>query len=190
MSTHDRKALFLDRDGVININHGYVYQIQNVDFVDGIFDLIKRFVRERYVPVILTNQSGIARGLYTERDFEAVMAYFQQAFQQHGIDSIPVFHCPHHPDFPDSNGVSECDCRKPKAGLFEQAVRAHHFNVENSVMIGDKVIDMIAAERAGVGRRVLFDVNGDQRQKLTTDEALQQPDRVEVFEHLSAVNPR
>lgn len=189
MSHSRKKALFLDRDGVININYGYVYQAQNVTFVDGIFDLICRFIEQDYLPIIVTNQSGIARGLYDELAFEAVMKHFQQAFTQHGIGAVPVFYCPHHPDFPDHSGVTECRCRKPQPGMFEQAVAAHGIAVDDSVMIGDKVIDMIAAERAGVTRRILFDANGEQREKLSSDSELKSPQHVEVFDRMEDINP-
>ena len=92
-----RKALFLDRDGIINKDSGYVFREQDIVFVEGIFDVIHAFVRRGYVPVIVTNQSGIGRGRYTEADFKTLSEWMQTQFDAAGLPAIPVYYCPHHP---------------------------------------------------------------------------------------------
>ena len=113
-----RKALFLDRDGVINIDHGYVSQIEDFEFVDGILDFIKEAQARGYLPIIVTNQSGIGRGYYTSEDFERLTTWMLDKMCQVGIiiDREHVFHCPHDPN-------EGCDCRKPMPGMLIEAAK-------------------------------------------------------------------
>lgn len=143
------KALFLDRDGVINLDHGYVGKVENFEFVEGILDCIQRFQEKGYQPIVVTNQSGIGRGYYSLEDFEKVTAYMLQKMREHGItiDRSHVFFCPHTPD-------AGCDCRKPNPGMFLQAKERFSIDMPHSVMIGDKSSDIEAAEKAGVGRTI------------------------------------
>jgi len=147
-----KKALFLDRDGVINIDHGYVYEIEKFHFVDGIVDLVSRAVNEGYIPIVITNQSGIGRGYYSEDDFERVTSFMLERFAERGVhmDRDAIFHCPHAPE-------DECDCRKPRPGMILEASSRFDIDLPSSIMIGDKTSDMEAAERAGVGRKILVE---------------------------------
>ena len=146
-----RKALFLDRDGVINIDHGYVGRVEDFDFVDGILELIREAEAEGYLPIVVTNQSGIGRGYYSEADFEKVTAYMLKKMQEAGIGigREQVFFCPHSPE-------EQCACRKPQPGMFLEAARRFDLDMPASWMIGDKATDIEAAEAAGVGHRVLI----------------------------------
>ncbi|MBZ2190294.1 D-glycero-beta-D-manno-heptose 1,7-bisphosphate 7-phosphatase [Alcanivorax sp. JB21] len=141
-------AVFLDRDGVINVDHGYVHTPDTFDFIDGVFDACAYFQRQGYLLVVVTNQSGIGRGLFSEAQFQQLTAWMLARFEQEGIHIDGVYHCPHHPD-------DGCDCRKPAPGLLRQAIREHDIDVARSLMLGDKAADMAAAAAAGVGRRIL-----------------------------------
>ena len=101
-----RKALFLDRDGVININHGYVSKKEDFDFIDGIFELCRKARKKGYAIIIVTNQSGIARGYYSEDEFKRLTRWVEHQFWKQGIQILHTFHCPHHPDYSFS-----CCCR-------------------------------------------------------------------------------
>jgi D-glycero-D-manno-heptose 1,7-bisphosphate phosphatase len=149
-----RRALFLDRDGVINIDHGYVGRVEDFEFVEGILAFIKKAQERGYLPIIVTNQSGIGRGYYSSEDFEAVTRYMLQKMREQGIEieREQVFHCPHAPE-------EACVCRKPMPGMFEAAKKRFDIDMENSIMIGDKPSDIEAAKRAGVGHTVLIEKN-------------------------------
>jgi len=149
MKDKAQKVLFLDRDGVINQDDGYVYRKEAFIFCDGIFSLLKKAQSEGYLLIVVTNQSGIARGYYTPEDFERVMAYMREVFKKEGIEISSVYHCPHGPD-------DGCTCRKPKAGLFEQATRDFDVDMQHSWMIGDSERDIVAAKAAGISQTILL----------------------------------
>ncbi|WP_303457413.1 HAD family hydrolase [Alteromonas sp. 1_MG-2023] len=140
------KALFLDRDGIINVDHGYVGQYENFEYVDGIFSLMKRFESAGYKIIIVTNQSGIARGLYSENDFHALMSRVQQDFQREGISFVPVYFCPHHPEHGIGEYKKQCTCRKPSSGMLKQAAQEHAIMLPSSIMIGDSWRDIEAGQ--------------------------------------------
>ncbi len=144
-----RKAVFFDRDGVINIDHGYVSTKHNFIFVDGIFPLMRTLMNKGYVLIVVTNQSGIGRSYYTEQDFQGLTDWMLQQFAAEKIDIAAVYHCPHTSD-------RGCDCRKPAPGMLLQAIREQKLNPAFSWMIGNKESDMLAAEAAGIPHRVLI----------------------------------
>lgn len=139
------KALFLDRDGVINAEKNYVYKISDFEFVDGIFDLCQKYQAAGYLIIVITNQAGIARGYYTETDFSILTDWMISEFKDRGIVISKVYYCPHHPDF-----TGNCDCRKPNPGMILQAQKDFNLNLQKSVLIGDKDSDLEAGRRAGV----------------------------------------
>lgn len=149
-----KKALFLDRDGVINIDHGYVGKIENFEFVDGILDFIKSAQKNGYLPIIVTNQSGIGRGYYSLEDFEKLTEWMLDKMRQVGIkiDRSQVFHCPHSPEV-------GCNCRKPMPGMFLEAKNQFNIDMKNSWIIGDKPSDIEAAKSAGVENSYLTEKN-------------------------------
>ncbi|WP_201354029.1 D-glycero-beta-D-manno-heptose 1,7-bisphosphate 7-phosphatase [Hydrogenimonas urashimensis] len=149
-----RKALFLDRDGVINVDHGYVSRIEDFEFVDGILAFVKKAQKKGYLPVIVTNQSGIGRGYYSEEDFEKLTTWMIEKMREAGIDITreQVFSCPHDP-------AAGCDCRKPMPGMFLAAQKRFGIDMAQSWMIGDKPSDVEAAKRAGVGHTLLVEKN-------------------------------
>jgi D-glycero-D-manno-heptose 1,7-bisphosphate phosphatase len=150
------KALFLDRDGVINVNHGYVFQASDFDFIDGIFDLVKRANEQGYKVIVITNQSGIARGFYTESDFAELSEWMVIKFAQHGAIINDVLFCPHHPQAKVKQYKKVCECRKPNAGMLNTAAAQHNISLTNSIMVGDKLSDVEAAIKAGLQEVVWF----------------------------------
>lgn len=150
------KALFLDRDGVINIDHGYVNQINDFEFVDGIFDVCRHATEKGYKLIVITNQAGIARGYYTIDDFNTLTNWMKLEFSKQGIDITDVFFCPHHPDCGVNEYAGKCQCRKPEPGMILVAQAKHDIDLENSIFIGDKISDMQAADNAGINNKILL----------------------------------
>lgn len=150
-----RKAVFLDRDGVINIDHGYLYQPELFDFIDGVFDACRHFQNLGYTLVVVTNQSGIARGYYNEEQFAVLTSWMRQQFALEGIKITGVYYCPHHVEKGQPPYNIDCDCRKPKPGMLNQAIRDYNLDPAQSIMLGDKKSDMQAAAAAGIKRKVL-----------------------------------
>ena len=151
MSSKKNKALFLDRDGTINIEKGYVFRIKDFEFRPGIFDLIRKYQQQNYLIIIVTNQSGIARGFYTEKEFRTLSEWMTKTFQSEKINITKIYHCPHHPDF-----TGKCTCRKPAPGMILQAIREFNINPGASVLIGDKKSDISAGKNAGISRNLLI----------------------------------
>lgn len=164
-----KKAAFLDRDGVINHDHAYVYRPEEFDFIDGVFDAARSLVQAGYELVIVTNQSGIGRGYYSEYDFDLCCQWMKEQFAKEGAPITAVYFCPHHPEKALDAYRCQCNCRKPEPGMILQAQKEHHYDLAHSLMVGDKPSDMKAAEQAGIGTRILVGKNG-----LTTP-ALQAP---------------
>jgi len=155
MNRYPRKALFLDRDGVININHGYVHTPDQCDFVSGIFDLCRSAHRKGYLIVIVTNQSGIARNYYSRKAFYQFSRWIEHQFWLQSIKITHTYHCPHHPQETSAYGRT-CTCRKPKPGMIMKARRQFGIALRQSILVGDSLSDMQCAQRAGVGKAVLF----------------------------------
>ena len=149
--TSRRAALFLDRDGVINVERNYVHRIDDFEFVPGIFELCSSAVALGYLPVVVTNQAGIGRGYYTEADFQALTAWMCAQFRSRGVDIAGVYHCPYHP----SAGVGayrrESFDRKPNPGMLLRAAMDLRLDLARSAFVGDKASDMAAGRAAGVG---------------------------------------
>ena len=143
-----QKIIFLDRDGVINKEVGYLHKVEDFEFIDGVFDACLDFQSSNYKIIIVTNQSGIERGYYSEKDFHTVTDWMLDQFKNHGVSILDVFYCPHGPE-------SNCDCRKPKPGMFNKANDKYSIDMKNSWMIGDKEADIQAANSAGISNTVL-----------------------------------
>lgn len=139
-----RPALFLDRDGVINIDHGYVIRPEDFKVIDGVFNALRLAAKHGYDLIIVTNQSGIGRGYFTQADYDVLKSHIVQLFGAENITFTGIYHCPHHPD-------AGCACRKPKPGMILQAAHDHKIDLEKSIMIGDKISDTEAGKAAHVG---------------------------------------
>jgi D-glycero-D-manno-heptose 1,7-bisphosphate phosphatase len=151
------KVLFLDRDGVINIDLGYVHKIEKFDFIKGIFELCQLAQKQEFKIIIVTNQSGIARGYYSEEDFNILTTWMKNEFSKNSIDILDVLYCPHHIDKGIGKYKLDCLCRKPLNVMFLHAKAKYDINLEESVMIGDKTSDLIASSSAGVLNNILIE---------------------------------
>jgi D-glycero-D-manno-heptose 1,7-bisphosphate phosphatase len=151
------RALFLDRDGVININHGYVHRAQHFEFIDGIFDLARAAHVQKYKLIVITNQAGIARGYYSEQQFHELTGWMCEQFVNQGASISKVYFSPYHAS--DGVGLYRKDdiSRKPKPGMILQAQQEFDLDLGGSILIGDKASDIEAGIAAGVGCNILFD---------------------------------
>lgn len=156
-----RAALFLDRDGVINVDHGYVCRPEDFDFIEGVFDLVATAHRLGYLVVVVTNQAGIGRGYYSEADFHVLTAWMRQRFVEHAGYIDAVYFCPFHPEHGVGEYRRESNCRKPAPGMLLQAGRELDIDFGKSILVGDKPSDMAAGRAAGVGTLLHF--GGDQK---------------------------
>ncbi len=189
------KALFLDRDGVININYGYVHQTSNFEFIDGIFDLVQRANEQGYKVIVVTNQSGIGRGMYTEADFTLLSTWMVSIFAKNSAVIDDVLFCPHHPRAKLQEYKELCECRKPKPGMLITAATRHDVSLAQSIMVGDKRSDMEAAIEAGIGSAVWFDTecldtNKKRALALTAASLSTNKTSIAVTHSLSTVIPR
>jgi len=142
------KTIFLDRDGVINKEINYLHKIDDFKFIDGVFETCQYLISLDYQIIVITNQSGISRGYYTEKDFQIITEWMIAEFQKNDIIILDIFHCPHLPN-------SNCNCRKPKPGMLLDAKYKHNIDMQNSWLIGDKEIDIIAANSSGITNTIL-----------------------------------
>jgi D-glycero-D-manno-heptose 1,7-bisphosphate phosphatase len=147
--------VFLDRDGVINTEVDYLHRVADFAFVPGTVAALAALQAAGWALVVVTNQSGIARGRYGEADYQRLTAHLRAELASHGVALDAVLHCPHLPDAPVSAYRAVCDCRKPAPGLLLRAARELALDLPASVMVGDKGSDMAAGRAAGVGRCVL-----------------------------------
>jgi D-glycero-D-manno-heptose 1,7-bisphosphate phosphatase len=150
-----QKCLFLDRDGVINEDRGYVYKIEEFVFREGIFDLCREYISKGFIIIIVTNQSGICHEYYTEEDFHKLTNWMKERFLEESIVITDVFFCPYHPD-----GVGkykkESIYRKPNPGMILDEASKYNIDLKNSVLIGDKETDIEAGKTAGVEENILI----------------------------------
>ena len=137
------KAVFLDRDGVINVEKNYLYKITDFEFINGVFDSLKYLQSLGYKLFIITNQSGIGRGYYSLDDFNVLTDWMLKKFQEQSIIISQVELCPHSPN-------QKCNCRKPKIGMIENILKNHQINLNESWLIGDKFSDIECAKNANI----------------------------------------
>ena len=150
-----RRAVFVDRDGVLNVDTGYVARWEQFRWVAGSVAALRHFQAADLLIVIVSNQSGIARGYYTEADYRQLTAAMLDDLAAAGVTSIDVLHCPHLPDAAQARYRVDCDCRKPRPGMLLEAARRHGIDLGGSILVGDKPSDIAAGRAAGVGRRYL-----------------------------------
>ncbi|WP_347302372.1 HAD family hydrolase [Croceibacterium sp. TMG7-5b_MA50] len=140
-----RRSLFLDRDGVLNADTGYVHRASDFVVLPGVYDALRRALALDYDLVVVTNQSGIGRALFTAAEYAALEAHMVQLFAREGITFAGIYHCAHHP-------AAGCACRKPAPGMILRAAHDHGIDLSRSIMVGDKPSDAAAARAAGIGR--------------------------------------
>ena len=144
------KAFFLDRDGTINIDKGYVHTPEEFEFIEGVIDAIKAMNDAGYLVIVITNQAGIARGYYTVEEMHALHKYINEELEKFDAKIDAFYYCPHHPVHGIGELKTECDCRKPNAGMLRQAISDFDIDVSISYLIGDKPWDVEAGKRVGV----------------------------------------
>lgn len=144
-----KPAVFLDRDGTINVEKDYLYRIEDFEFIEGAPGAIKRLRDAGYLVVVVTNQSGVARGYYTLEDVAVLHRHIQQKLSALGTAIDAFYTCPHHPTAGLGKFRQNCDCRKGAPGLLFRAAAEHHIDLARSFMVGDKRADMEAGRRAG-----------------------------------------
>lgn len=143
------KFVLLDRDGVINIEKSYLHKIEDFEYEKNVVEGLLKLRDLGYRFAIITNQAGIARGYYTEEDYLKLQSFIEEDLFKKGIKIEKSYFCPHHPNVTGKYGI-ECDCRKPNTGNFELAIKEFDIDVKNSFMIGDKITDLIPAEKLGI----------------------------------------
>lgn len=150
-----KKAAFLDRDGVINKDLSYVFKKKDFVFNKDILKLLKILLDNNFLIFIVTNQSGIARGLFSERDYLKLTKYYRNILEKEGINISGVYCCPHHPDF-SNPPFNKCACRKPDNGMFLEIQRKYEIDMRESLAIGDSLRDLEPAYKCGIKKRILI----------------------------------
>ena len=143
------RALFLDRDGTINVDKDYLFRIEEFEFVRGAIEALAAAQNAGFKLIVITNQSGIARGYYTEEDFHILNDWMLDTLKNKGISISAVYYCPHHPNAEIEKYRTECECRKPKLGLYYKAVEEFDLDLNSCYAIGDKIRDCCICEKTG-----------------------------------------
>lgn len=146
------KAIFLDRDGVINVERGYTHRLEDFLILPDLVESLQRFLKQGYLLIVISNQSGIAKGLYNQEDVEVLHAFLKKELRRNNITLSEIYYCVHHPD------VSKCICRKPDSLFVEKALARFGIDPGKSFFIGDKERDVEAAAKAGV-EGILIEAN-------------------------------
>ena len=150
------KALFLDRDGVINIDSGYVHKKENFIFLEEIFEVVSYANKNGYLVIVITNQAGIARGLYTEDEFHLISEWMKKEFNKKNCNIDDIFFSPYHPEHGKGKYKLNSILRKPSPGMLIMAKQKYEIDMKSSILIGDKITDIQAGNRAGVGTLILY----------------------------------
>lgn len=161
------RALFLDRDGVVNVEVGYLHRAEDVRFVEGIHSLCRTATRLGYRLIVVTNQAGIARGYYTEADFERLMEWMRTALRAEGVELDAVYYCPFHPVHGVGEYKREHEDRKPGTGMLLRGVAEFGISLAQSIMVGDRCSDIAAANAAGL--RQAFLIGGTEEAACTAE---------------------
>lgn len=148
-------AIFLDRDGTVNVDHGYVHEIDDFQFIDGVIEAMQELKKMGYALVLVTNQSGIARGMFSEDQFMQLTEWMDWSLADREVDLDGIYYCPHHPEAAVESYRQQCDCRKPQPGMLLSAMKELNIDMAASYMVGDKIEDVQAGKAAGVGTTVL-----------------------------------
>lgn len=143
------KYIFLDRDGTINVEKHYLHKIEDFEYENGVLEALEGLQKLGYKFIIVTNQAGIAKGYYTESDYLILEEFIENDLREKGIIIQKTYHCPHHPQGKIPYNVN-CDCRKPKTGMFLEAIEEFDIDIENSYMVGDRFTDLKPADELGI----------------------------------------
>ena len=166
-SSKHRAAVFLDRDGTINIEKQYLYQYENWEWITGAIEAIKKFNDAGVLVIVITNQAGVARGIFTSADVESLHERVSKDLQTHGAHIDAYYYCPHHPEF---GNKMACSCRKPSPGLLFQAQKEWNIDLDRSAIFGDKASDIDAGKAAGITSFLVSTGYGQFQRNLVTSE--------------------
>ena len=174
-----RRALFLDRDGVVNVEVGYLHRVEEVRFMDGIVSLCRTAMELGYRLIVVTNQAGIARGYYSEEDFHTLMEWMRAELRLHAIEFDAVYYCAFHPEHGIGEYKREHEDRKPGPGMLRRGAAEFGLNLSECVMVGDRCTDVGAANAANL--RQAFLIAGTEKPDVCTGDflAVQTLDEVE-----------
>ena len=164
-----RKALFLDRDGVINIEKHYLHKIEDFEFIPGIIEVMRQYQQEGYALVVVTNQSGIGRGYYTEEAFWQLTEWMKQTLAAHGVIIDGVYFSPYHPEKGVGEYRRESDCRKPGPGMLLKAAEEMELDLGASMLLGDKESDVEAGQNAGLAQTIRLLETGKTKEDSKAD---------------------
>ena len=162
------RAIFIDRDGTLNEDIGYVSTPDELSLYPWAAEAVRLVNKSGFKAIVITNQSGIARGMYNAETLGAIHARMIEELAREGAHIDAVYYCPHHPEVGDAHYGIECDCRKPRTGMLDAAAREHNIDLTRSFVIGDKSSDIILAENAGA--RSALVLTGYGRETLTHPE--------------------
>lgn len=182
------KAVFLDRDGTISIEKNYLYKPEDFKFIDGSIGAIRLLNRNNYKVIVVTNQAGVARGYYTEREVDRLHHYINEELKKHNAVIDAFYYCPHHPNGKGKYKI-ECNCRKPKTGLFEKAVSDFRVDVTKSYLIGDKASDIEAGKRVGM-ETILVETGYGKREKNRANYDELVPDFPRAVDYILELNKK
>ena len=141
------KAVFLDRDGTINVDKAYLSRVEEFEYLQGVIEGLRMLQDSGFILIIVTNQSGIARGYYSEEDFLELNEWMLSDLKKKGIKIAKVYYCPHHPNGKIEKYKMDCNCRKPKLGMYEEAIEDFDIDLSQSFAIGDKIRDSVICEK-------------------------------------------
>lgn len=164
-----KKACFLDRDGVLIEEVNYIKSPDQVKIIPGVFDALKKLREKGYLCIVISNQSGVARGYFKEGDVAKIQDRIDGFLTEKGLKIDGYYNCPHHPGGTVSEYKKDCDCRKPKPGLILKAAKEHSIDLSKSFMIGDKFSDIKAAENAGCHTAIMVRTGHGEEQISSRD---------------------
>lgn len=144
------KAFFLDRDGTLNVEKHHLYRSEDLEWIEGTFEALQKIQDLGYKIIVITNQAGVAKGLYREEDVHILHEHMNKVLKEKGIIVDAFYYCPHHPQGSVEKYVIECNCRKPKPGMILQAIRDFNLDVKDCILVGDKEIDIQSGLNAGI----------------------------------------
>jgi D-glycero-D-manno-heptose 1,7-bisphosphate phosphatase len=169
INLRQRPAAFLDRDGVLNVDHGYAYRPDQLEWIAGAPQAVRLLNEAGYIVIVVTNQSGVARGFYDEAAVHQLHAHMQEVLKAQGAHIDAFYYCPHHPEGTVKEFAVNCKCRKPDTGMLDQAAREWPIDLGRSILIGDRDNDMAAAAAFNI-RGIKFDSASDSLSELVSRE--------------------
>ncbi|MGL5000760.1 MAG: D-glycero-beta-D-manno-heptose 1,7-bisphosphate 7-phosphatase [Cetobacterium sp.] len=179
-----RKIIFLDRDGTINVEKSYLHKWEDFEFEKNAIAGLIELKNLGYEFIVVTNQSGIARGYYSEEDLKTLNTRMVTELQKHGVEILECYYCPHHPDKGIGHYKADCDCRKPNPGMLLEGIKKYNVDLNNSFMVGDKKGDLEAGKKAGLKSILVLTGYGEKTKLEIKDEYFMAKDLLEVAQYI------